>query len=468
MAGEAITMNSKILGPILFFVGLVTGVAGYHIIGKGAKDEGETDRPEARSGTVGSVLQKKEPVATPVHGGIAMPEGFEGADSIAEIMAKKGPRDRFQALMSHINGINTRDIEAALEEIRANMTNQFDPEAMFAMHMLMMRWGEEDSDAAFESLKKLDMMSRAFGSLSVLAAVASDDPNAAAAWLTDKNNTMAAFGPASEFMATTVSKEWAKTDVNAALEWAKTLPKGKRVGAYNGVIGSLASEDPQRASAMAMDLEPGKDRRNLVGNIAESWGKRSPTEALEWVNTMEEGDERVTAMSKTLGGWAQAEPTEAAAYLDQMEEAERADHVGAVAGPWSRQDPAGAAAWLDDQPEGDSKNDGMRQVMWMWTSTDPVAASTWLADQPEGPSRDSGIVSLASTTYNEDPAGAVAWSASISDENMRQEQVGRNMGRWVRDEPEAANEWIQGDGQQLLTPEEIERFVPAQDVPVVE
>ena len=47
--------------------------------------------------------------------------------------------------MAFVDGIEMHEIEEALQDLRANMTSQFDPEAMFAMHLLLMRWGEEDS-----------------------------------------------------------------------------------------------------------------------------------------------------------------------------------------------------------------------------------------------------------------------------------------------------------------------------------
>ena len=455
-------MNVK---PLLIFIaGLVLGGGGYHLLG-GRSGSGDNSAAESsRKGGLGSMLgsevaadSKKEKDEKVLQ--IAMPDGFEGVDSIKDIMSKAGPRDRFQALMSFVEGIETHEIEAALEELRASTTNQFDPEAMFAGHLLLMRWGEEDSEAAFASLEKLGMMERAFGSMSVLASVASNDPRAAADWLTAPTNMMAAVPRAGDFMATTVSKEWAKSDPDAALAWAKTLPEGKRAGAYNGVLGSLAADDPARASAMALELEEGKDRTKLIGNIAESWGKKSPTEAMEWVQSLEEGKEHDAAFGKTLGGWAQADPAEAAAFLDGMPDEEKASHVGEVAGPWARQDPSGAATWLGDQPEGDGKNDGMRQVMWMWTATEPEAASTWLGEQPAGPSRDHGIVSLASTTYEQDPQMAITWAADISDEGMRTEHVDRGVNRYMKDEPEAAAEWVQSTD--ALTPEDKLKYLQA-------
>ncbi|MFT4550087.1 MAG: hypothetical protein ACI9MB_004062 [Verrucomicrobiales bacterium] len=442
LAGDCTGMNAKAL--FIFIAGLVLGGGGYHLLG-GKGDGGDVVGDAPSDGALGSMLGKED-VAKPEKAengqAIAMPEGFEDVDSITDIMTKAGPRDRFQALMSFVEGINTHEIEEALKELRANTTNQFDPEAMFAGHLLLMRWGEEDSEAAFASLEKLGMMERAFGSMSVLAAVAADDPRAAADWLTAPTNLIAAVPRAGDFMATTVSKEWAKNDPDAALAWAKSLPEGKRAGAYNGVLGSLASDDPQRASAMALDLEEGKDRTNLIGNIAESWGKKEPAAALEWVQGLEEGGERDQAMSKTLGGWAQAEPAKAAEYLDQMADEEKAAHVGAVAGPWARQDPSAAATWLGDQPEGEGKNDGMKQVMWMWTATEPEAASTWIGEQPAGPSRDQGIVSMSNTTYDQDPQMAITWAAEISDDGMRTQQVSRGVNRYMKDEPQAAAEWV--------------------------
>ena len=452
-------MNFKAI--LLFLGGVVLGGGGYHLFSSAGDDGGEaaTAKPVERVGSMLGAEDGEKDAEAEVVPSVAMPEGFEDVRSISDIMTKTGPRDRFQALMAFVEKIDTHEIEKTLEELRASTTNQFDPEAMFAAHLLLMRWGEEDSEAAFASLQKLGMMERAFGSMSVLAAVASDDPQAAADWLTAPTNLIAAMPRAGDFMATTVSREWAKQDPDAALAWASTLPEGKRAGAYNGVLGSLAVTDPQRASAMALELEAGKDRSDLLGNIAQSWGKKDPQEALAWVDGLEEGAEREVALGKTLNGWAQAEPAEAAAFLDNMDEAERADHVGDVAEPWSRQDPASTAVWLEDQPEGDGKNSGMRQTMRMWTATEPEAASTWLADQPAGASRDHGIVSLAETTYGEDPQSALTWAAAISDEGMREQQLDRGVTRYLKEEPEVAAEWV--GTTEVLTPDEKVKYLEA-------
>ena len=144
-------MNPKAL--LIFLAGLVIGGVGYHLIGaQGGEEEKAADVGEGAG--LGSMLgteeDSKAKEETKKKGpSVAMPDGFEDVRSMKDILTKAGPRDRFQALMAYVEGIETHEIEAALAELRANTTNQFDPEAMFAAHLLLMRWGEEDSDGQY-------------------------------------------------------------------------------------------------------------------------------------------------------------------------------------------------------------------------------------------------------------------------------------------------------------------------------
>ncbi len=132
-------MDVNVKALLIFLAGLILGGGGYHLIsGKGDATE-ESKAAEGNAEELGAMLgavaaeEKTQPEPVQM---VAMPEGFENVCSIKDIMTKAGPRDRFQALMSFVEGIDTHEIEKALEELRANTTNQFDPEAMFAAHLL--------------------------------------------------------------------------------------------------------------------------------------------------------------------------------------------------------------------------------------------------------------------------------------------------------------------------------------------
>ena len=45
---------------------------------------------------------------------------------------------------------------------------------------------------------------------------------------------------------------------------------------------------------------------------------------------------------------------------------------------------------------------------------------------------------------------------------MREEQVNRGVNRWLKDEPEAATQWLQGAGAEVLAPQEVQEFLNPQ------
>ena len=114
----------------------------------------------------------------------------------------------------------------------------------------------------------------------------------------------------------------------------------QRSGALIGVLGTLAASDPASASTLAMELEPGRARSEVIGQIAEAWAERSPQEAIDWAMSLQAGDRR-RGVSEVLAGWAEAAPAEAAAYVDEIPADQRGDYfIENVANSWARQAPA--------------------------------------------------------------------------------------------------------------------------------
>jgi hypothetical protein len=173
---------------------------------------------QEREAAARSAAVAAAPVAAATAGAskVVAPPGWESL-SLAEIMAAAGPMERFQALMAYVQNLPKNRIEEALGKVRASMQGRFDPESMFAMHLLLTRYGTEDSGKALNYLKSLDLMTQGFGTSTVLASLASKDPAAAAKYFEDTTNPLLNVPMASGFMAGAVAKEWAKQDPEAAL-----------------------------------------------------------------------------------------------------------------------------------------------------------------------------------------------------------------------------------------------------------
>lgn len=382
---------------------------------------------------------------------VPMPKQFKDA-SLDTIFDSPGPMGRFQAIMSYIQDMDAKDIPGELDKVRDKMRGGFDAEKMFAMHLMLTRFGSDDFGGAIKYLDGQDMWTQGMGKMTVLSAAASTDPAKAVEYLKGDGDLLLNMPRIGGFAAGGVAKEWAKQDPDAALAWAKGLPDNARGGALEQVLGGIAMENPSKAAGMALDMEEGKDRTALIGNVAGKWAATNPQEALTWANGLTNADERTQAQRSALGGWADKDPASAAKSIAALDAVDAQDAVGVVGSRWARQAPADAATWVAGQAESKGKEQATADVMRNWTATEPEAASTWLSAQPAGPSRDKGILGLADTIGPSDPIASMEWVASISNAEQRSRELKNRTSIWMNLDAPGATEWIQSSNQ--LTPDD--------------
>ena len=431
---------------LIILVGLTTAGAaagfwlGFHSAVRSTGDSSRQQIALAVAQAAASAKADAEKAAL-LRTGIPMPRGMKGT-SLNDIMSAPGPLDRFQGIFSHVQNLPADQIEAEILLARdAMQAGNFDPERLFAMHLLMTRFGLEQPDRAVTWLNGQDMLTRGFGTVTVLASLASKDPQAAAKFFNDPDNPILKMPRVGSFAALGVAREWSRSDPTGALAWAKSLPEDSRAGAYTGLVGGMMAEDPLAATRTAKELPPGEERERLMGNIAETWGNKDPRAALAWAATLE-GEEKTEANKKALNGWANKDPKSAAAHLATLPAAEGDKYLGAVAGRWANRNPSEAAAWLGTQPEGDGRKEAMGSVMGSWSETEPEKASAWLVTQPTGASKDTGIVTLANSQVKSDPEAALTWAATINDPTTRSLQLKANVRQWARRDNAGASRWV--------------------------
>ncbi|MEM7384365.1 MAG: hypothetical protein AAF514_05415 [Verrucomicrobiota bacterium] len=445
--------RSKFVSVIVVIAALAVIVAQYlhnnrlkreagHLKASEATVLGTTVSGLVATGEVASSGQASEEVA----GSSASPARL---GTLKEILAQRDPLKRIRAMLEFVENLPAEQIGMALLELR-NASPDWDPEARFLGHMLLTRWGKEDPETAFASIKMAGAKGEAGAIPSILSSLASVDPQRAIDWLNDPENSITERKEMGHVLAGTIAKEWVRQDPEAAMKWAASLPDEQRGGALSGVIENLVRVDPQRAADMVMGLESGDERHDLVGDVATSWGKQNPTDAVEWARAVEEPEVRREAVEEVLDGWAQTAPADAATYLDGLPQDERTEvQISEVAREWARIEPAEAAAWLGTQTEGEGTQRSMGEVMWHWTTRDPEAASTWLAEQPPSDSRDIGAEALAKAAFENDPEGALIWASTISNEERRTNSTGRYLARWNEQDAAAAQAWANQNGVQI-------------------
>jgi len=448
--GWQFAQNSKLKTEVSDLEAVIVGYerstesrGGLTAMRKGDRNE---SKPEAENGT--GALATDDPSAF-------LAEGTQ-REKLGTILAMRDPLARVNALMAYVGSLDESELQSALEQLRKD-TPEWDPDARVAANLMLTRWGKADPDGALEYLSGLDRRRAGGDAAIIISALASTDPQRAIKWLEDPENKLKNFPWMGQILAGSITKEWVRDDPDAALEWAKSVPENQRSGAYSGVLGTIAATDPQRASAMALELPESNAREEIIAQISRSWSESSPAEALEWAQGLE-GDERSRAVGEALGSWAQTDPESAAEFITSLPEDERtAGMVKRVTSTWARQEPAAAAQWVGDLPEGDEKKGAIGDVMWNWTTTDPTAASTWLLEQPAGESRDEGIGSLARVTFESDPEGALTWAAHMSSDERRLQSVAIGIHAWRERDQEAADAWL--ENTDTLSAEEVENII---------
>jgi hypothetical protein len=361
---------------------------------------------------------------------------------LENIMAETDPVKRMKLLLEYAEILSPDQIPAMLAALNDQPKwGKGNPETEMIKHMLLTRWAQANPDAALASLTNFEFKSNGWNPHSILAGLTYSDPQRAAAWISDPESGVGHFGKSGNQFVSTVATEWARQNPQAAFTWAGTLPENLQAAAYSTIISQMAGRDPKQATTLAMSLEPSAARSQILGDIASSWARTSPSEVLAWSASLE-GSERTETLREAIGVLAGTEPAAAAGYLDQISDQENIDpYLQDVASRWAAQQPAEAAEWVINQDEGEGRSDAMGHVMWNWGRQDAHAAGQWLSTQPEGESRDGAIVGFSKAITTQEPAIATEWANNISHENMRQTMTGYALGQWNRQNPEAAQKW---------------------------
>ncbi len=356
-----------------------------------------------------------------------------------EVLSRPGQTDRLQGMLDLYDQMKPEDFAAEAERLR----NLPGAERFIGAFLLYSKWGEEDPIAAMEYSNKLGMMGMMVRPI-VLQGWAGADPQGAVGYF-DSNKSefamMSRFGGSSP--AGSIAGEWARQDPDAAMAWAKTLEGRERSDANSSIFRNLAVTDPTRAASLAAGLETSEERAAANSEIARSWAGKDWDSSQEWIKSLPL-DEQAAAQSDAIRGLAQTDPMRASQEVLSLQAGESRERaITEVAENMAMQDPKQAASWVMENGSQESQTEAIGDIMRSWAATDQQAARSFIDQQPQGDLRDRATSSYV-TTSNEAPVDRLKLAETISDERTRERAVARTAGQWMREEPEAAKEWIQG------------------------
>ena len=137
------------------------------------------------------------------------------------------------------------------------------------------------------------------------------DPAGTAQWLLEHP------GEASQSRMDEVYRQWARLDQQAALDSLAALPAGEgRSNALGGVVGTLATTDPQAALAL-IERFPGDVTEPVMKSFLWNSLETDPELAVSQITRIEDQGRRDWWYGRTLESWLDRDSTAAKAWIQK-------------------------------------------------------------------------------------------------------------------------------------------------------
>jgi hypothetical protein len=237
-------------------------------------------------------------------------------------------------------------------------------------------------------------------------------PHAAAGWAQKLDNS-----ELSRSFLTITALRWAVTDIEAAIDWARSLPEGALRNEITAAIGSESiRSDPEQALRLLAEIPSYKEHDALVCRALGELAFTDRDRALEWALQIKDQPllQRVTEQIAVAS--AKKDPIGAAEIaLNQMTPGETQDRaIVSIVQRWVQFDPLTAASWVKDFPEDQLGKDSMDNLVTLWANSNQEAVGSWLLTLPLGDLRNAGIRTYSQVIARTDPALASRWALSAS------------------------------------------------------
>lgn len=288
--------------------------------------------------------------------------------------------------------------------------------------------------------------------LLIISAWAARDPIAAAEYLKENDQD--------DRMQFAAMATWASNDPDAAIAWAKENHEGDQANDWLvGAIKGIAATDPDWAATLIAELPRSREQWHAMESTMPYVMAKGEAAARDWIESLASGalqSDGAEWMARRMAG---EDPVLAAAWIESLSTKEaRREASEQVARRYAQEDMAAAQNWVRSLPE-DTRTEAAEGVVSIMAAEDPRAAVAWLENLGDNPDYDGAWVDLVERGFNAEPGVALVGALRLSDESWRERYTNNYLSRWMKQDREAAQEWV-AEYTEYLPPQVARRFVP--------
>ncbi|HEY5657481.1 MAG TPA: hypothetical protein VIY27_06800 [Myxococcota bacterium] len=245
---------------------------------------------------------------------------------------------------------------------------------------------------------------------------------------------------------------WAQRDPLAArLAYEQVAPDhpGVRRTLFMSMVAGWAHSGQEGLDRYVAELPPPTQETAAGTAIGALMRKGGPEATLGWVEPIlrnEAYDARFkrSVFRRATRSVARWQPERGVAWATAHAGEEYAkDGMRLVAEQWGAQDGPATMQWLRDQPEGEPREQAVREGFAGWLNADSRSAREWLSAQTLTAFHDPAIEVYASRLDDRAPEKAVGWCERILEPKRRTGCLRGAAMQWYRVDAAAAEAWLQ-------------------------
>lgn len=356
-------------------------------------------------------------------------------------------------LMTRYNAMSPQELEDEFRRISTLMDGGFDPAEMPKFLLLVSRLGELAPKSALDLLGQTGFQGMMLRPTLFRSWIARDPENAVAYYNENKDSLSTApwMSYNGSDIPSTLAREWAQRDLNAALNWVNTLPVADQHNARTAIIADLAKSNINSALEQWNKL-PESERSKASSKLAQTWALQDPTAAMAWINSLPEKDRFMPQIS-ALQSMSLKDIDQTALYVNQLgSQNQKDDAIRQIGFNLASKNPQAAIDWISAVNNPKATESFIPAIASQLTFSNPTKAVSWIESLPSGSSRDQAVMSYAHNAPVSKSQQTLDMLGSITNVEQRNGVINHTVSQWMRSEPDKAKAWLQSSN--LVTPEQ--------------
>jgi hypothetical protein len=250
-------------------------------------------------------------------------------------------------------------------------------------------------------------------------------------------------GSAQTVATSAVARNFAKGNLNAALQWAEGLAGPVQLAATREIVNLWSNSDPEATGAWIMQQGSQQVRSEALRQLAGNWVSRDPGAAIDYAQTISDVGLRNGFVQSAMQRFSSMDPVAAANWLSSDAAKPHASSlVGSVSSRWAAFDPGSAAGWASSITDSALRNKALSAVSTSWSQTNPAEAAQWVGSIKDAQARDVATAAFSVELAKANPATAAQWASRISDPSRLSSSLNRIVSDWKKIDPNAARSFV--------------------------